>query len=308
MYLWVHFLGVVRGERFARRGDTFPSSFVWQAEKISSRSRLFFTPQSWYKQVKKRYVSLLYGIPGSFSKYMRKFQTMNHFSKNRYSQQLARGQALLLETSPLPQESLPGGDRLYRQASREIMPLPANGQQLLRWIEELPREVLDSHPRIGLLYIHALLLTQQYERARRYLKLTRYALRYWQSSEKASIEAEIETLHTYLRMHQELTSRYREAINGLAHFMLLINAEKGKFPSSQLSNGDPATELDPLSKRELEVLSCIAAGMSNQEIAQKIVVAVGTVKRHINNIYNKLDVHSRIQAVRYAQNHNLLPV
>ncbi len=229
---------------------------------------------------------------------------MNHFAKHSYSQQLARGQALLLETVPLPQGSLTGGDRL----SREIMPLSANGQQLLSWIEGLPRETLDSYPRIGLLYIHALLLTQQYERARRYLKLTRYALRYWESSEKAGVEAEIEILYTYLRMHQELTSRYRETINGLAHFMLPTSAEKELASQRQKSGEDPVMEPDPLSKRELEVLSCIAAGMSNQEIAQKIVVAVGTVKRHINNIYNKLDVHSRIQAVRYAQIHHLLPV
>lgn len=188
------------------------------------------------------------------------------------------------------------------------MPLPTNGQQLIRWIEGLPQEALDAHPRIGLLYIHALLLTQQYERARRYLKLTVYALRSWESSEKASVEAEVEALYTYLRMHQELTSRYRETINGLAHFMLPLNAEKEIASRRSLPDNDPVTELDPLSKRELEVLNCIAAGMSNQEIAQKIVVAVGTVKRHINNIYNKLDVHSRIQAVRYAQSHNLLPV
>ncbi len=170
------------------------------------------------------------------------------------------------------------------------------------------QEILDSHPRIGLLYIQALLLTQQYERARRYLQLTRYALRGWESSEKVSVEAEIRTLYTYLRVHQELTSRYRETINGLAHFLVPINDEEHFTARRPVPGDDPVTEPDPLSKRELEVLSCIAAGMSNQEIARKIVVTVGTVKRHVNNIYNKLDVHNRIQAVRYAQNHNLLPV
>lgn len=246
----------------------------------------------------------------SFSKYMRKFQTMNYFSKNRYSQQLARGQALLLETPILKQSSLVSDDRLYRKASREILPLPENGQQLMHWIEGLPQEILDSHPRIGLLYIHALLLTQQFERAWRYLKLTEYALHYWESSERASVKAEIETLRTYLKMHQELTSRYRETIDGLAHFMIPTDTDTAKeAPSSKpVPDNDPVLEPDPLSKRELEVLSCIAAGMSNQEIAQTIVIAVGTVKRHVNNIYNKLNVHSRIQAVRYAQTHNLIPV
>lgn len=233
---------------------------------------------------------------------------MNHFSKNRYSQQLARGQAPLLQTSTLLSGALADVDGFYRQASREIMPLPANGQKLMRWIEGLPLEILDSHPRIGPLYVHALLLTQQYERALRYLKLLRYALRRWQSSEKAGVEAEVEILYTYLRMHQELTSHYQETFNGLAvHFTGPISVEKDSV-SRVPAPGDPSREIDPLSKRELEVLNCIAAGMSNQEIASKIVVAVGTVKRHINNIYNKLDVHSRIQAVKWAQSHHLLPM
>lgn len=60
----------------------------------------------------------------------------------------------------------------------------------------------------------------------------------------------------------------------------------------------PASYLvDPLSERELEVLRLIADGLSNQEIGRKLFVATSTVKRHINNIYAKLNVHSRTQAV-----------
>ncbi|NUM77398.1 hypothetical protein HUU40_23815 [candidate division KSB1 bacterium] len=60
----------------------------------------------------------------------------------------------------------------------------------------------------------------------------------------------------------------------------------------------PASYLvDPLSERELEVLKLIASGLSNPEIARKLFVATSTVKRHINNIYAKLDVHNRTQAV-----------
>lgn len=233
---------------------------------------------------------------------------MNHFATNKYSQQLARGQAPLLKTSTRRSETLVDGDELYRQAFQKTRQLPTNGQQLMHWIEGLSLETLDSHPRIGPLYVHALLLTHQHERALRYLKLLRYALRRWQSSEKASIEAEVETLYAYLRIHQELTSHYQETINGLvAHFTDQINMAKSSVSRTSIPDEqDP--EADPLSKRELEVLNCIAAGMSNQEIASRIVVAVGTVKRHINNIYNKLDVHSRIQAVKWAQNHHLLPM
>lgn len=63
---------------------------------------------------------------------------------------------------------------------------------------------------------------------------------------------------------------------------------------------------DALSQRELEVLQLIAQGLSNQEIARKLVIAVGTVKRHVNNIFGKLGVTSRIQAVVRARERHLL--
>ncbi len=64
--------------------------------------------------------------------------------------------------------------------------------------------------------------------------------------------------------------------------------------------------VEPLSERELEVLRLIADGHSNQAIADRLVVAVSTVKRHINNIYGKLDVQSRTQALVRARELHLL--
>jgi LuxR family maltose regulon positive regulatory protein len=69
----------------------------------------------------------------------------------------------------------------------------------------------------------------------------------------------------------------------------------------------PATELpEVLSERELEVLQLIAAGKSNRRIASELFVSVGTVKTHINNLYRKLDAHSRTQAVARARELKLL--
>jgi LuxR family maltose regulon positive regulatory protein len=64
--------------------------------------------------------------------------------------------------------------------------------------------------------------------------------------------------------------------------------------------------IEPLSKRELEILRQIAAGHSNQEIADTLVIAISTVKKHINNIYSKLDVQSRTQALVRARELDLL--
>jgi LuxR family maltose regulon positive regulatory protein len=63
---------------------------------------------------------------------------------------------------------------------------------------------------------------------------------------------------------------------------------------------------EPLSERELEVLAFIAAGKSNQEIADKLFVSTSTVKTHINNLYRKLDTRTRTQAVARARELGLL--
>lgn len=64
--------------------------------------------------------------------------------------------------------------------------------------------------------------------------------------------------------------------------------------------------IDPLSERELEVLNLIAAGLKNREIAEELFVALSTIKSHVNNIYGKLGVSSRVQAVSRAQELGLI--
>ena len=92
----------------------------------------------------------------------------------------------------------------------------------------------------------------------------------------------------------------------------LGDVTKAKLSSSVLSPGSgqalrPSSPLvEPLTAREHEVLCLIAAGLSNQEIAQDLVIALSTVKSHINHIYGKLDVESRTQAVVKAQELSLL--
>jgi LuxR family maltose regulon positive regulatory protein len=63
---------------------------------------------------------------------------------------------------------------------------------------------------------------------------------------------------------------------------------------------------DPLSERELEVLQHLARGLTNQEIADKLFLSAGTVKHHVSNIYQKLDVHSRTQALERGRSLKVL--
>jgi LuxR family maltose regulon positive regulatory protein len=68
----------------------------------------------------------------------------------------------------------------------------------------------------------------------------------------------------------------------------------------------PQPLIEPLSDRELEVLQLMATGASNQEIAEALVIAVNTVKRHARNIFDKLGVENRTQAVARARALGLL--
>ena len=64
--------------------------------------------------------------------------------------------------------------------------------------------------------------------------------------------------------------------------------------------------LEPLTERELEILRLLAEGLSDREIAQKLVLAQGTVKWYNKQIYSKLGVHSRTQAAACAREVGLL--
>ncbi len=82
-------------------------------------------------------------------------------------------------------------------------------------------------------------------------------------------------------------------------------AAGGQSPADQRATTISTTAagilIEPLSDRELEVLQLVAEGLSNREIADRLFITVGTAKTHTINIYRKLDVNSRTQAVARAQ-------
>jgi LuxR family maltose regulon positive regulatory protein len=75
-------------------------------------------------------------------------------------------------------------------------------------------------------------------------------------------------------------------------------------PLPRTPQGD--TLIEPLTERELEVLHLVAVGCSNREIADKLVISVRTVKKHVENIHGKLGVRSRTQAAARARELKLL--
>jgi len=68
----------------------------------------------------------------------------------------------------------------------------------------------------------------------------------------------------------------------------------------QVVNGADSSVVEPLTPRELDVLALLAQGLTNKEIARQLVITPGTVRQHVYNLFQKLQVNNRLQAVAKA--------
>ena len=86
----------------------------------------------------------------------------------------------------------------------------------------------------------------------------------------------------------------------LARFLM-----KDMVEHATVAEADAAAD-DLLTAREHEVLTCIADGLTSREIAEKLVISVKTVERHRENIMAKLDIHNRVELVKYAMRKGII--
>jgi LuxR family maltose regulon positive regulatory protein len=84
----------------------------------------------------------------------------------------------------------------------------------------------------------------------------------------------------------------------------LLDACRAAFGESPQIQPEALPE--PLTPRELEIMRLICEGYSNPEIASELVVTINTIKKHTSNIYGKLGVRSRTQAIARARELNLI--
>jgi LuxR family maltose regulon positive regulatory protein len=95
--------------------------------------------------------------------------------------------------------------------------------------------------------------------------------------------------------------------NGIMpHYARKLLAVFETEPHVQVDKSPSRAMVESLTLREQEVLQLMAAGLSNPEIAAKLVIAVTTVKTHVKNIYEKLQVTNRFQAIVRANESGLL--
>jgi LuxR family maltose regulon positive regulatory protein len=101
-----------------------------------------------------------------------------------------------------------------------------------------------------------------------------------------------------LRRQKPVNDRQKVYINKL---LTACGVPVTKLTPPAAKPQQPLSLIEPLSDRELEVLTLIANGLSNREIAQKLVLSLPTIKWHTSNIYGKLGVHNRTTAVARAR-------
>jgi DNA-binding NarL/FixJ family response regulator len=103
-------------------------------------------------------------------------------------------------------------------------------------------------------------------------------------------------------IHQTVLARPNLASRVLSEFRSLMS-------QSAEGEGLPVTpESMPLSVREVEVLDCVAQGLSNREIAEALFITEQTVKNHMTSVLRKLEVSDRVQAVLYAIRHGWVEI
>ena len=110
------------------------------------------------------------------------------------------------------------------------------------------------------------------------------------------------SIHYLVRLTCNMRTSY---LRNSAQFYLQQLPASLRYPIQEKHAGSNS-EIHVLSQREREILQLVSAGLSNQEIAASLVISLGTTKKHLEHIYEKLDARSRTQAVARARGLGML--
>lgn len=103
-----------------------------------------------------------------------------------------------------------------------------------------------------------------------------------------------------------LFTAIEDAMDGGAPMSPVIAQKALRLIRGDMVPSKPATTDHSLSKREIEIIELLSTGIDYQKIAEKIFISPKTVRKHIENIYAKLQAHNKIEAISIAKNKGLI--
>jgi LuxR family maltose regulon positive regulatory protein len=193
--------------------------------------------------------------------------------------------------------------RIAQGRANRAGPFLDEALRLVAWLAHSAEEQARMGNVIEILILHALALQAQSHQEQALIILERalvlaepagYVRLF--ADEGAPMADLLEALHVNRRGPQTYIERLRSVCDALPH---VYTARVSPVPAQ--SGGMPSPRDDVLSGRENEVLELMAAGVTNGQIAQRLVIEVSTVKRHVSNILAKLNASNRTQAVARAR-------
>ncbi|MBA2557602.1 MAG: response regulator transcription factor, partial [Chloroflexi bacterium] len=123
-----------------------------------------------------------------------------------------------------------------------------------------------------------------------------------------SIQAGADGYLTKDRASEEVVSAVRAAHAGEILLPRAVVFEIAQRVAISRRQGAMRTTIEQLTPRELEVLKALSEGLSSKEICDRLYIAPNTLRTHVQNIMNKLRVHSKLEAVAFALRHRLVEV
>lgn len=113
-------------------------------------------------------------------------------------------------------------------------------------------------------------------------------------------------MRSFVSMGEPMQTLLKEALSSSSQKEYILRLLKAFPQVNEPASLTGQSLSDPLSEREIEVLRCMAGGLSNQETARQLFVSTNTVKKHIQHIFLKLDVTTRLQAIEVASKLGIL--
>lgn len=101
-------------------------------------------------------------------------------------------------------------------------------------------------------------------------------------------------------LKRSAASELKTALRAVQQGHTILHPEVARLAFHQEGAGEKAEDYDGLTNREIEVLKLVANGLTNQQIADKLIISIKTVQAHRANIMEKLQLHDAVQLTRYA--------